>query len=236
MNKALVAIVGQPNVGKSTFFNRIIEKREAIVDDFAGVTRDRKYAEAEWCGTEFTLVDTGGYFPGVEDKIGKAILQQVDISIDEADVVIYMVDGRAGLTPMDEDIIFTETDLKNLIYSKGAVYAGFTTLLKEAGMDFSMVEQIIISGGFGRYLNIEKAVSIGLLPDIERDRFSYVGNSSIVGAYMALLSTEYRKEAREICSSLTYVDFSNNPNYMEQFTSALFLPHTNLEAFPSVRN
>ncbi|KAA3616290.1 MAG: ribosome biogenesis GTPase Der [Calditrichaeota bacterium] len=104
MSKALVTIVGRPNVGKSTFFNRIIEKREAIVDDFAGVTRDRKYAETEWCGVEFNLVDTGGYFPGVSDKIGKAILKQVDISIDEADVIIYMVDGRAGRTPMDEDI------------------------------------------------------------------------------------------------------------------------------------
>ncbi|KAA3660806.1 MAG: ribosome biogenesis GTPase Der, partial [Calditrichaeota bacterium] len=93
-----------PNVGKSTYFNRIIEKREAIVDDFAGVTRDRKYAVADWCGVEFNLVDTGGYFPGVDDKIGQAILRQVDISIDEADVVIYMVDGRMGLTPMDEDI------------------------------------------------------------------------------------------------------------------------------------
>ncbi|MCA9734527.1 MAG: ribosome biogenesis GTPase Der [Deferribacteres bacterium] len=104
MNKALVTIVGQPNVGKSTFFNRIIERREAIVDDFSGVTRDRKYAAAEWCGVEFNLVDTGGYFPGADDKIGKAILKQVDASIKEADVVIYMVDGRKGLTPMDEDI------------------------------------------------------------------------------------------------------------------------------------
>ncbi len=104
MNKALVTIVGRPNVGKSTFFNRIIEKREAIVDDFAGVTRDRKYAETEWCGIEFNLVDTGGYFPGVEDKIGRAIIKQVDTSIDEADLIVFMVDGRIGLTPMDEEI------------------------------------------------------------------------------------------------------------------------------------
>lgn len=99
---------------------------------------------------------------------------------------------------MNEDIVFTASDLKNLIYSKGAVYAVFTTLLGEAGMDFSMVDRMIITGGFGQYLNIEKAVTMGLLPDIDRDKFTYMGNSSIVGAYMALLSCDYRQEAREI--------------------------------------
>jgi uncharacterized 2Fe-2S/4Fe-4S cluster protein (DUF4445 family) len=140
----------------------------------------------------------------------------------------------ADQTPMDEDIVFTASDLKNLIYSKGAVYAGFTTLLAEAGMDFSMVDRFIITGGFGQYLNIEKAVSIGLLPDIDRSKFAYMGNSSIVGAYMALLSADYRQEARLIGNSMTYVDFSSRPQYMDQFTSALFLPHTDLKAFPSV--
>jgi uncharacterized 2Fe-2S/4Fe-4S cluster protein (DUF4445 family) len=137
-------------------------------------------------------------------------------------------------TELNEDIVFTESDLKNLIYSKGAVYAGFTTLLGEAGLDFSMVDRIIITGGFGQYLNIDKAVAIGLLPDIDRSKFSYMGNSSVVGAYMALLSTAYRQEAREICNNMTYVDFSSNPRYMDEFTSALFLPHTDLEKFPSV--
>jgi uncharacterized 2Fe-2S/4Fe-4S cluster protein (DUF4445 family) len=140
----------------------------------------------------------------------------------------------ADETPVNEDIVFTASDLKNLIYSKGAVYAGFTTLLGHAGMDFSMVDRMIITGGFGQYLNIEKAVTIGLLPDIDRNKFAYMGNSSIVGAYMALLSTTYRQEARTICNNMTYVDFSSNPGYMDEFTSALFLPHTDLKAFPSV--
>lgn len=130
----------------------------------------------------------------------------------------------------------TVSDLKNLIYSKGAVYAGFTTLLGEAGMDFSMVDRMIITGGFGQYLNIEKAVTIGLLPDIDRSKFSYMGNASVVGAYMALLSGDSRQEARQISNSMTYVDFSSNPRYMDQFTSALFLPHTDLNAFPRVVN
>jgi uncharacterized 2Fe-2S/4Fe-4S cluster protein (DUF4445 family) len=140
----------------------------------------------------------------------------------------------ADETPMEEDIVFTASDLKNLVYSKGAVYAGFTTLLGEAGMDFSMVDRMIITGGFGQYLNIEKAVTIGLLPDIDRTKFTYMGNSSIGGAYMALLSSRYRQEAGEICNSMTYVDFSTNPRYMDEFTSALFLPHTDLKSFPNV--
>ncbi len=140
----------------------------------------------------------------------------------------------ADQTPMHEDIFFAESDIKNLIYSKGAIYAGFTTLLNQAGLDFSMVERIVIAGGFGQYLNIEKAVRIGLLPDIERSKFSYKGNSSIAGAYMALISENYRQEAYRISSSMTYIDFSSNNQYMDEFTSALFLPHTNLEKFPSL--
>ena len=141
---------------------------------------------------------------------------------------------RADRTPAGEDIVFTESDLKNLIYSKGAVYAGFTTLLKEAGLAFSAVERVLISGGFGQHLDIEKALRIGLLPDIDRDKFCYLGNSSIAGAYLALVSEPHRREAREICHAMTYIDFSSSPRYMDEFTSALFLPHTNLEMFPSV--
>ena len=138
-------------------------------------------------------------------------------------------------TAMDEDIVFTETDINSLVLSKGAVYAGFSVLLNEAGMDFSMVDRVIITGGFGQYLNIKRAITIGLLPDIDRDKFSYLGNSSIAGAYMALLSDDYRKEARNISNNMTYIDFSSNSKFMDEFTSALFLPHTNTEAFPSVK-
>ena len=171
---------------------------------------------------------------GLVDRSGRFVKGLVNERVrDQGEEAAYVL-VKADETPMDEDIIFTESDLKNLIYSKGAVYAGFTTLLSEAGMDFSMVDRMIITGGFGQYLNIEKAVTIGLLPDIDRSKIAYMGNSSIVGAYMALLSTRYRQEAREICNSMTYVDFTNNPRYMDEFTSALFLPHTNLQAFPSV--
>jgi uncharacterized 2Fe-2S/4Fe-4S cluster protein (DUF4445 family) len=141
----------------------------------------------------------------------------------------------ANKTSMDADIVFTENDLNNILRSKGAVYAGFTVLLQQAGMDFSMVDRFIITGGFGQYLNIEKAVTLGLLPDIGREKFTYLGNSSAAGAYMALLSENYRKETSRICASMTYVDFSTNTKFMDEFTSALFLPHTDINQFPSVK-
>ena len=104
MRKPVVAILGRPNVGKSTLFNRIIRKREAIVDDQPGVTRDRKYANTEWAGVEFELLDTGGYVPSSEDIFEKAIRSQIKHAINEANVILFIADVTAGLTPMDEEI------------------------------------------------------------------------------------------------------------------------------------
>jgi GTP-binding protein len=99
----IVAIVGRPNVGKSTFFNRMIEKRQAIMDNMSGVTRDRHYGYAEWCGSFFTVIDTGGYVTGSEDKFESEIRKQVQLAIDEASAIIFMVDCRDGLTGFDKD-------------------------------------------------------------------------------------------------------------------------------------
>ncbi|MEL0202394.1 MAG: ribosome biogenesis GTPase Der, partial [Flavobacteriaceae bacterium] len=100
----IVAIVGRPNVGKSTLFNRIIQKREAIVDPTSGVTRDRHYGKGEWNGKEFTLIDTGGYVEGSEDVFQKEIDKQVALAIEEADTIIFMVDVSEGVTGMDTEV------------------------------------------------------------------------------------------------------------------------------------
>lgn len=104
MKKPLVAIVGRPNVGKSTFFNYIVGKRISIVDPTPGVTRDRVYADAEWCGHKFTLVDTGGLDSASEDIFQKNIFMQAEIAVELADVVIFIVDGNAGVTRNDEEV------------------------------------------------------------------------------------------------------------------------------------
>ncbi len=105
MKTPLVVIIGRPNVGKSTLYNRLIGKRGAIVDDFSGVTRDRNYGEAEWAGKKFTLIDTGGYVPASENVFEKAIREQVEIAMVEADAILFMVDVRTGVNPMDVEIV-----------------------------------------------------------------------------------------------------------------------------------
>jgi len=100
----ILAIVGRPNVGKSTLFNRILNERSAIVDDMPGVTRDRHYGVADWTGKIFTVIDTGGYVPNSDDLFEQAIREQAEIAIEEASAVIFVVDGMAGITPLDEEI------------------------------------------------------------------------------------------------------------------------------------
>jgi len=100
----IVAIVGRPNVGKSTFFNRLIQRREAIVDAVSGVTRDRHYGKSDWNGKEFSLIDTGGYVKGSDDIFEAEIDKQVELAIEEADAIIFMVDVESGVTGMDEDV------------------------------------------------------------------------------------------------------------------------------------
>ncbi len=143
--------------------------------------------------------------------------------------------ANAANIDSEEDIIFTQSDIRSLILSKAAVFAGFNILLQQVGLDFSAIEQMIITGGFGQYLDVEKAITIGLLPDIEREKFKYMGNSSIAGSYMALLSNRYRQEALQISNSMTYLDFSSNNAFMDEFTRAQFLPHTDLKLFPTVK-
>jgi GTP-binding protein len=104
MPKPLLALVGRPNVGKSTLFNRLIGERSAIVEDVPGTTRDRLYAEFEWRGKQIAVVDTGGIVPGTAEDVSESVFEQAQLAIDEADVIALMVDGRAGVTPIDEEI------------------------------------------------------------------------------------------------------------------------------------
>jgi len=104
MPTSIVAIVGRPNVGKSTLFNRILGLRDAIVHDSPGVTRDRKYGEADWAGKSFTIIDTGGYVPTSEDVFERAIREQAQIAVEEADLVLFVVDAKDGILPLDKEI------------------------------------------------------------------------------------------------------------------------------------
>ena len=104
MSKPLVAVVGRPNVGKSTFFNKVVGRRVSIVEDTPGVTRDRIYAEAEWKGIHFALIDTGGIEPDSKDIILSQMRHQAEMAMDTSDVILFMVDGKEGITAADREV------------------------------------------------------------------------------------------------------------------------------------
>jgi len=133
------------------------------------------------------------------------------------------------------DIVITQSDISNLIFSKGAIYTACVVLAGKIGFDINDIERIYIAGGFGNYLNIEKSIMIGLLPDIDRDIYKFIGNSSLTGARFCLLSDKAMKIAEEIASKMTYIELSADVSYMYEYTGALFLPHTDMGRFPSVQ-
>jgi uncharacterized 2Fe-2S/4Fe-4S cluster protein (DUF4445 family) len=133
-------------------------------------------------------------------------------------------------------ILISEADLENIIRAKAAVYAACSLMLEQVGMDFEHLANIFVGGGFGRFLDIEKAVMIGLLPDLPRERYRYLGNSSLMGACKTLVSRKSRVHQLELCQRMTYLELNTNPAYMNQYTGALFLPHTDIDRFPSVKN
>jgi uncharacterized 2Fe-2S/4Fe-4S cluster protein (DUF4445 family) len=133
-----------------------------------------------------------------------------------------------------EDVVITEVDIANLIRAKAAFYAGFSVLTRSVGLQLAEVEQVLIGGAFGKYINVEKAIQIGLLPDMPWERFKYLGNTSALGAYTALLCPDMRQEVMDIASRMTYLELSADNTFMDEFTKALFLPNTDLASFPSV--
>ena len=135
---------------------------------------------------------------------------------------------------ISSDIIINDNDIANLIRSKTTVYAGLSILIRHIGLNFNNVDRIYVAGGFGNYLDIRKAVFIGLLPDVSLDRFEFIGNSSLSGARLALLSDEEFNKAKSIAQKMTYVELSVESSFMDEYVSAIFLPHTHTELFPSV--
>ena len=134
-----------------------------------------------------------------------------------------------------EPIVITETDIDNLMKSKGAVFAAMKSLVDYIGISFDQIEKLYVAGGFGNYLNIEKAIGIGLLPDISREKIEFVGNTSLAGARICLLSEKALEKAFIISRAMTNIELSVYQPFMDEFVAALFLPHTNKELFPSVK-
>ena len=133
------------------------------------------------------------------------------------------------------DIVINEMDIENLKRAKGAIYAATAMLIRHMELAFDGLEQIFIGGGFGTSVDMSNAIAIGLLPDLPREKFSFVGNSSLLGARQILLSHGASIDAEAIAGKITYFELSVEPNYMDEYVAALFFPHTDLSKFPSVR-
>ena len=138
-------------------------------------------------------------------------------------------------TDSTSDIVVTEVDIENIKRAKAAIYSATAALVKYMALDFSKIKKIFIAGGFGTYIDVDNAISIGLLPDLDRSKFVFVGNSSLAGARAILLSYEAMKKADEIAKKITYFELSVEPGYMDEYMAALFFPHTDLSKFPSVK-
>lgn len=178
------------------------------------------------CGTGMISLLANLFVTGWLDAAGKFNRSQSSPYI--------RMDGRQGRFVID-DIVISEIDIDNIIRAKAAIYAACALLLEQVGLGFGDIANIYIAGGFGRFLDIEKAILIGLLPDLPRETFHYIGNSSLMGAYKTLVSPESRQTMTALAKRMTYVELSTDPAYMDQFTGACFLPHTDINLFPSVK-
>lgn len=186
------------------------------------------------CGSGLISLLAEMFLTGIIDKGGNFNTQLSTERVRRKDngweyVVVWAEDSQTG-----RDIAITHVDIDNLLRAKAAIYAGFTVLADSIGVPLEAVEQVLIGGSFGKYINVEKAVQIGMLPDMSWEQFHFLGNTSVQGAYRAILSDESLRQIGAIADRMTYIELSADNSFYEAFTSALFLPHTDLSYFPSV--
>ncbi len=152
----------------------------------------------------------------------------------EEGLALLILHGKDTL--WGHDLVITENGIASLIRTKGAIFSACRLLIRNIGIDFDNIASVYIAGGFGQHLNIENAIRIGLLPDLDRNKFHYVGNSSLLGALLVLLSDKNRELIENLVDKMTYLELNTEPRYMNEYTGALFLPHTEVELFPSIKN
>ena len=187
------------------------------------------------CGSGVIIMTAVMFELGLINNLGKFNRDLATDRIREDNGVWEYVLAWAGETQIDRDITLTEIDIENLIRAKGAIYSGCITLLTEVGMGMQDIDRIILAGGFGSYVDLEKAITIGLLPEINADKVTFIGNSSLLGAKMSSLTNRIRKDVVEATRSMTNFELSETPSYMDNYVAALFLPHTDINQFPRLK-
>jgi len=186
------------------------------------------------CGSGLISLLAELFLTGAIDKGGKLNMLLDIARIRQGEHGPEYVVAWASQTETGRDITITSVDIDNLLRAKAAIYAGFSVLADQVGVPLDAITEVLIGGSFGKYINVEKAVEIGLLPDMAWDRFKFLGNTSVKGAYLALLDKAARARVADIASRMTYIELSADNTFYEAFMAALFLPHTDLSRFPSV--
>ncbi|MBN2389041.1 MAG: DUF4445 domain-containing protein [Anaerolineales bacterium] len=186
------------------------------------------------CGSGLIALLAEMFVAGILDKAGSVKRDLPTRRIREGNHGGEYVIAWADETETGEDIVLSRVDVDNLMRAKAAIYAGFSVLAEQVGFILEDVHKVLIGGSFGKYINVEKAVQIGLLPDIPWERFDFLGNTAVRGAYQALLDWRERERVKQIASQMTYIELSADNTFYEAFMSAMFLPHTDLGRFPSV--
>jgi uncharacterized 2Fe-2S/4Fe-4S cluster protein (DUF4445 family) len=186
------------------------------------------------CGSGLISLMAEMFVAGVIDKSGNINSGLSTDRVREGKHGSEYVVAWGDETETGEEIVITDVDIDNLMRAKAAIYAGFSVLARSVGLTLDAVERVLIGGAFGQYINIEKGIQIGMLPDMPYDSFHFLGNTSVRGAYMALLSRGMRRQVAEVGGMMTYLELSADNTFFDEFNAALFLPHTDASKFPSM--
>jgi uncharacterized 2Fe-2S/4Fe-4S cluster protein (DUF4445 family) len=187
------------------------------------------------CGSGLIIIVATFFEMGIINNLGKFERDLDTTRIRQKEGIYEYVLAWKDETQIDRDIVLTEVDIQNLIRAKGAIYSGCITLLEEVGLSVKDLEHIILAGGFGSYIDLERAIVIGLLPEIDPDRITYIGNGSLMGAKMSSLSNHIRRNVAEVTKNMTNFELSETSSFMDNYVAALFLPHTDMEQFPKLK-
>ena len=186
------------------------------------------------CGSGLIELIAELFSTGVIDRTGKIQQDNNNARIQGGSNGNQFIVAFEDDTAIDKNIVLTDVDIQNILRTKAAVYASCSVLLKTFGYKFNDLSNIFIAGSFGNYLDVKKAITIGLLPDLPLEKFKFIGNGALGGARMVLLSRGLKDKAAEIVENMTHIELSVSSMFFKEFTSALFIPHTELDQFPHV--
>jgi uncharacterized 2Fe-2S/4Fe-4S cluster protein (DUF4445 family) len=187
------------------------------------------------CGSGLITCVATMFEMGVIDNRGKFNRDLDTPRLREVDGVYEYVLAWQDVSGIDRDVVLTEIDIDNLIRAKGAIYSGCMTLLAEVGLSITDLDRIIMAGGFGSYIDLEKTMTIGLLPEIDAEKVTFIGNGSLMGARMSALTNSIRRDVVATLKRMTNFELSETKSFMDNYIAALFLPHTEQQLFPRLK-